>query len=30
MALQKDDWIYRITDGFFDQFGGEKGKKLKI
>ena len=25
--LQKGDWIYASTDGFCDQFGGEKGKK---
>ncbi len=27
--LQKGDIIYLYTDGFADQFGGEKGKKLK-
>lgn len=27
--LQKGDSIYLITDGYADQFGGEKGKKLK-
>ncbi|MBL4594611.1 MAG: SpoIIE family protein phosphatase [Flavobacteriales bacterium] len=27
--LQKDDSIYIFTDGFVDQFGGEKGKKFK-
>jgi len=27
--LQKGDVIYLFTDGFADQFGGEKGKKLK-
>jgi serine phosphatase RsbU (regulator of sigma subunit) len=27
--LQKGDCIYMITDGFADQFGGEKGKKFK-
>ena len=29
IALQKHDCIYMITDGFADQFGGEKGKKFK-
>jgi len=27
--LQKGDLIYIFTDGFADQFGGEKGKKFK-
>jgi serine phosphatase RsbU (regulator of sigma subunit) len=27
--LQKGDSIYLFTDGYVDQFGGEKGKKLK-
>jgi serine phosphatase RsbU (regulator of sigma subunit) len=27
--LQKGDCIYQYTDGYVDQFGGEKGKKLK-
>lgn len=27
--LQKDDCIYVFSDGFADQFGGEKGKKFK-
>ncbi len=27
--LQKADTIYIYTDGYIDQFGGEKGKKLK-
>lgn len=27
--VQKDDLIYLLTDGYADQFGGEKGKKLK-
>lgn len=27
--LQKGDCLYLFTDGFADQFGGEKGKKLK-
>ncbi len=26
--LQKDDMIYLFSDGFADQFGGDKGKKL--
>jgi serine phosphatase RsbU (regulator of sigma subunit) len=29
ITLQKGDSIYIFTDGFVDQFGGEKGKKLK-
>ncbi len=29
VALQKEDAIYIFTDGFQDQFGGEKGKKYK-
>jgi serine phosphatase RsbU (regulator of sigma subunit) len=28
--LQKDDTIYIFSDGYVDQFGGEKGKKLKV
>jgi len=28
MQLQKNDSIYLFTDGFIDQFGGEKNKKL--
>jgi serine phosphatase RsbU (regulator of sigma subunit) len=28
-ALQKGDLVYTFTDGYGDQFGGEKGKKLK-
>lgn len=28
--LQKGDIIYALTDGFQDQFGGEKGKKFKV
>ena len=28
--LEKGDVIYIFTDGFVDQFGGEKGKKLKV
>ena len=27
--LQKGDSIYIFSDGYVDQFGGEKGKKLK-
>ena len=27
--LQPDDVIYTFTDGYADQFGGEKGKKFK-
>jgi len=29
ITLKKTDKIYLFTDGFADQFGGEKGKKLK-
>lgn len=29
VALQKGDVIYTLTDGFADQFGGQKGKKFK-
>lgn len=29
LLLQEDDVIYLFTDGFADQFGGPKGKKLK-
>jgi tetratricopeptide (TPR) repeat protein len=29
IELQKGDTIYLFTDGFADQFGGEKGKKFK-
>ncbi len=28
IALQKNDTIYIFSDGYADQFGGEKGKKL--
>ncbi len=28
--LQKDDCIYIFTDGYADQFGGEKGKKFMV
>ena len=27
--MQKSDLIYGFTDGYADQFGGEKGKKFK-
>ncbi|MCB9198070.1 MAG: SpoIIE family protein phosphatase [Flavobacteriales bacterium] len=30
LQLQKGDVIYALTDGFPDQFGGEKGKKFMI
>ncbi len=29
ISLQKNDCVYLITDGYADQFGGEKGKKFK-
>ncbi len=29
IALSKNDVLYMFTDGFADQFGGDKGKKLK-
>ena len=29
IQLKKDDEIYLFSDGFVDQFGGEKGKKFK-
>ncbi len=29
IELKKDDIIYTFSDGYPDQFGGEKGKKLK-
>jgi serine phosphatase RsbU (regulator of sigma subunit) len=29
IQLQKDDLIYALTDGYADQFGGQKGKKFK-
>ncbi|HEX7413134.1 MAG TPA: two-component regulator propeller domain-containing protein [Bacteroidia bacterium] len=29
LELQKGDTLYLITDGYPDQFGGEKGKKFK-
>ena len=28
ISLEKGDQIYLITDGFADQFGGPRGKKL--
>ena len=30
LEIQKDDMIYIFTDGFADQFGGEKGKKYRL
>jgi serine phosphatase RsbU (regulator of sigma subunit) len=30
VTLQKGDVVYTLTDGFPDQFGGEKGKKYMI
>ncbi len=29
ISVQKDDMLYLYTDGYADQFGGEKGKKFK-
>lgn len=29
LSLRKGDILYLVTDGFADQFGGEKGKKFK-
>ena len=29
IQLQPGDCVYQFTDGYVDQFGGEKGKKLK-
>lgn len=29
ISINKNDMIYLFTDGYADQFGGEKGKKLK-
>jgi serine phosphatase RsbU (regulator of sigma subunit) len=29
LELQRGDCIYIFTDGYVDQFGGEKGKKFK-
>jgi serine phosphatase RsbU (regulator of sigma subunit) len=30
LALQKNDMLFMFTDGYTDQFGGEKGKKFMI
>lgn len=30
LDLQSGDVVYTMTDGFQDQFGGEKGKKFKV
>lgn len=30
LDVYKNDLIYLFTDGFADQFGGDKGKKLKV
>lgn len=30
LNLQREDVVYTLSDGFQDQFGGEKGKKLMI
>lgn len=30
LQLQKNDIIYLFTDGYADQFGGEKGKKFRL
>jgi serine phosphatase RsbU (regulator of sigma subunit)/Tfp pilus assembly protein PilF len=30
ITLEKEDMIYIFTDGFQDQFGGEKGKKFMV
>ena len=29
-SIQSGDQVYLYTDGFADQFGGNKGKKLKL
>jgi serine phosphatase RsbU (regulator of sigma subunit) len=29
MELEKGDSLYIFSDGYLDQFGGEKGKKFK-
>ena len=29
IQLEKNDTIYQFSDGYADQFGGEKGKKFK-
>lgn len=28
MKMEKGDWLYLFTDGYKDQFGGEKGKRM--
>ena len=30
IQLEKGDKIYLFSDGYYDQFGGEKGKKFKV
>jgi serine phosphatase RsbU (regulator of sigma subunit) len=30
IPAKKDDILYFFTDGYADQFGGDRGKKLKI
>jgi serine phosphatase RsbU (regulator of sigma subunit) len=30
IRLKKGDMIYMFTDGYADQFGGEKGKKYMV
>ena len=30
LKLEKNDMIYLFTDGYRDQFGGEKGEKFKF
>jgi len=30
IEIQKGDSVYLFSDGYIDQFGGEKGKKLKL
>jgi serine phosphatase RsbU (regulator of sigma subunit) len=30
IQLEKGDTIYTFSDGYADQFGGEKGKKFKL
>ncbi|MCB0380318.1 MAG: SpoIIE family protein phosphatase, partial [Flavobacteriales bacterium] len=30
VKLQKGDTVYTFSDGYADQFGGEKGKKFKL
>jgi phosphoserine phosphatase RsbU/P len=30
VQLQKGDSVYTLTDGFADQFGGPKGKKIRV